>query len=134
MSSSTSRPARPTIVYWGQSLGPDLDPASIGASLDRPIVNGTFDVVAPITVVPEHGSGFVGRPGLTGRRGGGRAWAPRFTTTSHAVVGNRLVVGAADDIAGLALQTTISLAETLARVGRGHEHRRAGGTPSTASR
>jgi len=103
----------PTVVYWGRSLGPDLDLASIDAALDRPIVHGTFDVVAPITVVPEHGSGFVGRPGLTGRRGGGRAWAPRFSTTSHVVVGNRLVVDAADTVAGLALQTTISLTETL---------------------
>jgi alpha-galactosidase len=103
----------PTIVYWGQSLGVDLDLESVDAAFDRPLVHGTFDVVAPITVVPEDGSGFVGRPGLTGRRGGGRAWAPRFATTSHLVVGNRVVVEATDTVAGLALQTTISLVETL---------------------
>ncbi len=103
----------PTIVYWGRALGVDVDLASVAAANERPLVHGTFDVVAPITVVPEHGSGFVGRPGLTGRRGGGRAWAPRFTTTSHAADGNRLVVDAADGAAGLALRTTVELAETL---------------------
>ena len=103
----------PTIVYWGQSLGSDLDPESIAAALERPLVQGTFDVVAPITVVPEHGSGFVGRPGLTGRRGGGRAWAPRFTTTSHTAADSRLVVDAVDLVAGLALRTTVALDETL---------------------
>ena len=103
----------PTILYWGRSLGSDVDLDTVAHALERPIVHGTFDVVAPITMVPEHGSGFVGRPGLSGRRGGGRAWAPRFVTTSHEVVGNHLVVDAADEVAGLALRTTITLAETL---------------------
>ena len=72
----------PTVLHWGAPLG-EADVDALAAALDRPIVNGTFDVVAPISVVPEHGSGFTGRPGLVGRRGGGRAWSPRFRTVSH---------------------------------------------------
>ena len=72
----------PTIVHWGAPLGDrdgdgvDLD--ATGRALERPRANGTLDVIAPISIVPEHGSGFHGRPGLLGRRGGGVAWSPRF--------------------------------------------------------
>ncbi|MFK7920154.1 MAG: alpha-galactosidase [Ilumatobacter sp.] len=103
----------PTIVYWGQSLGEAADPATLASALSRPIVHGTFDAVAPISVVPEHGSGFTGRPGLVGRRGGGRDWAPRFATVAHRVDDNTLVVDAVDEIAQLELTTTITLAEVL---------------------
>lgn len=107
----------PTIVYWGRSLGEgterDHDLDSIASALNRPLVHGTFDDVAPVSVVPEHGSGFTGRPGLSGRRGRGRAWAPRFTTVEYRVDGDTLVVEATDDVAELALTTTITLAETL---------------------
>lgn len=103
----------PTILYWGQSLGDGADLASLGSALSRPIVHGTFDAVAPISVVPEHGSGFTGRPGLVGRRGGGRDWAPRFSTIEHRIDGDTLVVEAVDEVACLALTTTITLAETL---------------------
>ncbi len=103
----------PMIVYWGQHLGDTADLASIVASLSRPIVHGTFDVVAPLSVVPEHGAGFTGRPGLMGRRGGGRAWAPRFSPVGHEHHGTELCVDAVDEAAGLTLRTTISLDDVL---------------------
>ena len=103
----------PTIVYWGPPLGPDADPASLGAALDRPIAVGELDVVAPISLVPEHGSGFTGRPGLLGRRGGGRAWSPRFSTLSFSQIEHRLTVDAVDEAAGLALTTSITLDHVL---------------------
>jgi alpha-galactosidase len=71
----------PMILHWGAPLG-EVDLATLGRALDRPTTNGALDVVAPLTVVPEHGSGFPGRPGLLGHRRRGTAWAPRFTTTS----------------------------------------------------
>ena len=49
---------------------------------DAPATIGGLDVVAPIAFVPEHGSGFPGRPGLSGHRAGGEAWAPRFVADS----------------------------------------------------
>ncbi|MGA9278944.1 alpha-galactosidase [Ilumatobacter sp.] len=103
----------PTIVFWGRSLGEGAEIDAIVSALDRPLVHGTFDTVAPISVVPEHGSGFVGRPGLVGRRGGGRAWAPRFATVGSEVRGDTLIVDAVDEIAELRLRTTISLGHTL---------------------
>ena len=103
----------PTIVYWGAPLGEAADVSAIATALSRPVVHGTFDTIAPVTVVPEHGSGFTGRPGLSGRRGGGKAWSPRFTTASHAHVGNTLVVDALDEVAGLALTTNLVLDHVL---------------------
>ena len=102
----------PTIVYWGTGLG-EVDLDSIALALGRPPVPGTFDAVAPVSVVPEHGSGFTGRPGLVGRRGGGRAWSPCFAPVTWSHEGQTLVVDAADDVAGLSLRTEITLADVL---------------------
>lgn len=103
----------PTIVYWGEPLGEHADVDAIARALSRPLVHGSLDVVAPITVVPEHGSGFAGRPGLSGRRGGGRSWAPRFTTQTHSHIEHTVVVDAIDEAAGLALTTNITLDDVL---------------------
>ena len=62
----------PVIAYWGAPLGA-VDGDSVVMALERATVPGGLDVIAPISVVPEHGSGFVGRPGLIGHRNGGRA-------------------------------------------------------------
>lgn len=103
----------PTIIYWGAPLGERTDVSTIVRALSRPMVHGTFDTVAPITVVPEHGSGSTGRPGLSGRRGGGRSWSPRFSTQTHSHVGNMLIVDSIDEVAGLALTTNIVLDDVL---------------------
>ena len=41
----------------------------------------------PLSIVPEHGSGFTGRPGLLGHRRRGTAWAPRFSPAGHELDG-----------------------------------------------
>ena len=66
----------PTILHWGSSVGSNL--AGLRAALEYPIPNGGLDVVAPISVTPEHGSGYLGRPGIEGHRPNGEGWAPRF--------------------------------------------------------
>lgn len=103
----------PTIVHWGAPLGNDIDLPTVVAALDRPVVVGAIDVVAPLSVVPEHGSGFSGRPGLAGRRPGGREWAPRFTPARTTIEDGRVVVRATDAAAGLGLVTEIELDHTL---------------------
>ena len=116
----------PTIVHWGAPLGGRSgDAADLGATaraLQRPRANGTLDAIAPISIVPEHGSGFHGRPGLLGRRGGGVAWSPRFTPVTiseraHVPGTNArsgtIVAVAEDSVAGLRLTTTIRLDEAL---------------------
>ena len=104
----------PTILHWGAPLGDALDAASVADALERPRAHGTLDAVAPLSVVPEHGAGFPGRPGLLGRRGRGRAWAPRFSPSAHSVErgtadGDVLTVEATDETAALRLVTAISL-------------------------
>ncbi len=66
------------LVHWGATIGADGDVAATAAALTMPPTTGSLDVVAPMALVPEHGSGFPGRPGLSGHRSDGRAWAPRF--------------------------------------------------------
>ena len=105
--------ATPTIVHWGQPLGdsPELD--AVEAALGRPAVAGALGTVAPVSVVPLHAEGFLGRPGLAGRRGGGRDWAPRFVSTAHRLDGDVLTVESLDDVAGLTLTTAISVGDVL---------------------
>ena len=108
----------PVIVHWGAPLSGSLSDSAALPALDRPLVHAAPDAVAPVSVVPEHGSGFPGRPGLLGSRPDGRHWAPRFRPAGHSLEGGRLTVEARDDVAGLALTTTISLDEALSvRVG-----------------
>lgn len=104
----------PIVAYWGTPLGADITGGMLAAVADRPIVHGSPDVVAPIAVVPEHGSGFPGRPGLSGHRRRGTAWAPRFAPLSHQLDGRRLTVTAADDVAQLQLTVVLELDDALA--------------------
>jgi alpha-galactosidase len=103
----------PTIVYWGAPLG-DVDPSTIAAALDRPVQQGSLDVVAPISVLPEHGSGFQGRPGLAGHRRGGTAWSPRFQTVDVTRLVTGVRIEGVDRVAKLRLVTTITLNDALA--------------------
>jgi alpha-galactosidase len=99
----------PMIVHWGAPIGARVVAADVVALRESPILHGGLDVVAPLTLVPEHGSAFPGRPGLEGRRLDGSGWAPRFSYVSHVLVGNSLVCEAADVHAGLRMVSHIEL-------------------------
>ena len=99
----------PAVVHWGAPLGHEAQLESLESAIGRPVVAGALGTVAPIGVVPLHADGFVGRPGLAGRRGGGRAWAPRFSPVAHDVTDHQLTVTSRDDVAGLELVTTIAV-------------------------
>ena len=103
----------PVIAYWGPHLDDHIDFTAWTHAGDRPVVGGAPDVVAPISVVPEHGSGFAGRPGLSGHRQFGTAWAPRFQATGYTVEGGHLTVTVRDDVAGLTLTITFDLDHAL---------------------
>jgi alpha-galactosidase len=103
----------PTIVHWGRDLGDDAAVDAVAAARERPLVHGAADAVAPVTVVPEHGSGFAGRPGLLGHRRRGTAWTTRFRPDGHELDGNRLIVRARDDVAALTLSVTFELDHAL---------------------
>jgi len=70
----------PVILHWGAALSQDPTQWQQGIR-----THGTIDVVAPISMVPMHGDGFAGRPGLQVHRRGGRHWSPRFRAAEHAV-------------------------------------------------
>jgi alpha-galactosidase len=100
----------PTIVYWGAPLGDDVDLDSIVAALRMPIANGSIDIVAPCSIVPEHGSGWPGRPGLAGRRSDGSGWAPRFVPAADPFAGrHKFIVAALSEADGLTVSTAMEL-------------------------
>ena len=71
----------PSIAYWGADLG-GLSAAG-AAGLVRagipPVGENTVDTPIRLAVLPEHWTGWVGRPGLSGSRAG-RNWSTQFTT------------------------------------------------------
>ncbi|XVV17254.1 alpha-galactosidase [Actinoplanes sp. CA-131856] len=74
-----SGPGLPVIAYWGPEL-PALDDTRLAAFLrSRVQVVGTnnIDPVPRVAVLPEHRTGWTGRPGLSGSAAG-RGWSPSF--------------------------------------------------------
>lgn len=123
----------PSIAHWGHAL-PDLDEhEATTVTLATGLGRGGNDVDVPIRValLPEHHTGWTGRPGVTGSREDGSGWSPRFTVTgatlstvdtagaaayAQATTGTLttagpaiLTVEARDDHAHLALTTTVEL-------------------------
>ena len=103
----------PTIVYWGPDLGDSVDLDALATATERPVVHGGADLVATVSMVPEHGSGFTGRPGLSGHRPGGTAWAPRFDTVAVDGDERRLDVVARDEVAELELVFVVEMLDAL---------------------
>jgi alpha-galactosidase len=116
----------PAIVYWGPDLGEqsaeDFATATLG--LQAPRANNAVDEPSPLSVLPEHWTGWTGRPGLSGSRAG-RAWSPKFGSTRVRVDGAEVATGtepalintgpatvvveASDPVAALALTLTFEL-------------------------
>ncbi len=114
----------PVVVHWGPDLGPQSAPLARNLALAAVAVVGpnAIDVPVPVAILPEHHTGFVGRPGLSGSRAG-VAWSPRFVVASVTCNGTvvdayaetgaaTLVVDAADLAAGLALELVVEMLPT----------------------
>ena len=114
----------PGVLHWGPGLGPLSDEDALA------LVEATAPVPAPnavdapllVSLLPEHWTGWTGRPGLSGSRAG-VGWSPRFRThdadldgaplpltpgTTSAGAATR-TVRAADPTADLALALTVQL-------------------------
>ena len=78
----------PAIVHWGAALGPmTAEQAAALATAAVPVIgSNNADVPPRLTLLPEHHTGWPGRPGLTGSRAG-RQWSPAFTVTEILVDG-----------------------------------------------
>lgn len=75
--------ALPAVLHWGADCGPldeqgfdDLRRAGV-----QPVAASEVDVPVRVAILPEHARGWMGRPGLSGSRGGA-AWSPRWRATS----------------------------------------------------
>ncbi|GAA3604145.1 alpha-galactosidase [Microlunatus ginsengisoli] len=118
----------PSIAHWGPDLGPLTDPEVldlIGAGIN-PVTANVVDEPVRLSILPEHWTGWVGRPGLRGsRRGPG--WSPKFRSTVVRLNGADVPAGtetptvvhsdgpalvevdAVDDTAQLAITVTVEL-------------------------
>jgi alpha-galactosidase len=116
------RPPRlPRVLAWGPDLGA-LDTAALAGmavAARRPVPPSSPDEATTLSILPEHGAGWLGTPGLRGHRAG-RAWSPLLAVTrvarSDDETGQRLRIEAADEAA--ALRVTIDV--TLDRFGLLH--------------
>ena len=78
----------PAVLLWGRDpgvpLAADLDALALGAV--APHAPNGVDEPIRLSLLPEHWTGWIGTPGLSGSRSG-RAWSPRFATTRIEVDG-----------------------------------------------
>ena len=113
----TASAGLPTIVHWGEDLGEltasDLHSLVVASLPQR--VSGGLDVPARLTLLPQDAFGWQGTPGLSGSRRG-QSFSPALQTT-EVVVGvddagvddAAATITAVDDIAGLALEVTLTV-------------------------
>lgn len=116
----------PSILHWGADLGEltSVDAAAVARTNVFPSAANIVDDSVRLAVLPEHWTGWLGRPGLTGSRSG-RDWSPKFTTTTLRIDGavvdtdgslisldgpSELEVEAVDEAAGLTLGITLGVA------------------------
>ena len=76
----------PCILHWGPDLG-ELSPSELDqvlVALAMPYLDSPLSALDVVAVLPQHSSGWLGRPGLLGSRAG-RAWSVAFDEVTHAV-------------------------------------------------
>ncbi|WP_353808506.1 alpha-galactosidase [Agromyces sp. SYSU T00194] len=108
-----TRAALPVIVHWGADLG-DVDATELVSLCTAALpqrVSGGLDVPAPLTLLPQESSGWLGTPGLAGHRSG-RFVSTKLVAEAIDVDGPDAVVKCVDVAAGLA--ATIELRVTAA--------------------
>jgi alpha-galactosidase len=123
-----TRNGLPAVAHWGADIG-ELDGPAVRDLLRggvNPVAANLVDEPDTVAVLPEHWTGWVGRPGLSGSRAG-RDWSPRFTTTALRLNGEQVgaaagepevincqgpaavEVDAVDDVARLAITVIVQL-------------------------
>ena len=116
----------PSIAHWGPSLGDDIDPDAVLVALARPVSDSLTTTQERLAVLPQHSSGWLGRPGLLGHRDG-RDWSVSFDHVAHRLVDDpsdetgtarlRLESEGVDLAGGLVVGTDIEVLDTgLVRV------------------
>ncbi len=97
----------PTVVHWGADVGEQLE--GIAGIVESPVPNGWLDVMARVSITPEHSAGYLNRPGIEGHRPDGSDWAPRLRVSDVRIADNQIAWISEDVIAGLTLTTVVQL-------------------------
>ncbi|HWB37033.1 MAG TPA: alpha-galactosidase [Rugosimonospora sp.] len=104
----------PCVLHWGTDLG-DGDLSGLAPALTGPVVDSVVSSQQVVSLLPQHSSGWLGRPGLLGSRAG-RDWSVAFATVAHTVdepdgpAGvTRLVSTGHDERGGLVVRTELEL-------------------------
>jgi alpha-galactosidase len=107
-------PGLPVVAYWGPDLpglGEEQAVALLRAS--EPVAGtNTIDVPPRVALLPEHHTGWTGRPGLSGSFEDGSGWSPSFTLTGFRAADGRVEAEAVDDTGRLELGLEIHLLPT----------------------
>ena len=79
--------ALPCVLHWGPDLGDVSTQAldELQIALTPPYVDSPISSQAAVALLPQHSSGWLGRPGLLGSRAGGRSWSVSFDRVEHRV-------------------------------------------------
>ena len=96
----------PSVLHWGAALGTLTDDdalALVEAAAPVPAPNAV-DAPLPVALLPEHWTGWTGRPGLSGSRAG-VGWSPRFRLTDADLDGTPLTLTPGTRSAGAATLT-----------------------------
>lgn len=102
----------PVIVFWGEDQGDlgEAELAALGTAALPQRVSGGLDQPAPLTLIPQESSGWLGTPGLAGHRNG-RHFSTKLVADAIEVdeASATAVVTAADPAAGLAATITLQV-------------------------
>ena len=102
----------PVIVYWGADLGDlgETELAALGTASLPQRVSGGLDQPAPLTLIPQESTGWLGTPGLAGHRDG-RHFSTKLVAESIDVdeASTTATVTATDAAAGLAATITLEV-------------------------
>ena len=105
----------PRVVHWGPPLDEGVDAAALVLATSPPIPYAAPDDPIRRRLLPMPVDGWRLRPGLRGSRADGTAWSPLFTArgvesdVDEQGGGGWILVNAADERAGLWLQTRLTL-------------------------
>ena len=106
---SSSKNALPVVVYNGPFLPKNTRLNDIALADSRPLVPGTLDQTAPLSLLPEEGQGFHGYCGLDVEDDDGRPALTQFQITAVDTTQNELCFHAKDQTLGLALSLRFSI-------------------------
>ncbi|KQM80897.1 alpha-galactosidase [Agromyces sp. Leaf222] len=101
--------ALPSVLHWGAPLGADRgDDDALRSALSRQAPPGTLDAAWQVTLSPQEGDGWSGRPGLQLRRGG-VLLRPRWRVTTSPSTADRFECTAVDEASGLRLTFVVAI-------------------------